>query len=89
MYRGATPAWAAADSRPDRGTGSRLFDPEVNIWMWRYGRTFPQEFSVADAVAMRKERIQKSRKRAAVTMQRRLAQTLARAAAAGRGAHSG
>lgn len=57
--------------------------------MWRYGRTFPQEFSVADAVAMRKERIQKSRKRAAVTMQRRLAQTLARAAAAGRGAHSG
>ncbi len=38
-YRGAIPAEAAADSRPDNGTGSRLF--EINIWMWRYGRTFP------------------------------------------------
>ena len=42
-YRGAIPAKAAvADSRPDRRTGStgRLFD--INIWMcqWRYGRTF-------------------------------------------------
>ena len=42
-YRGAIPAEAAADSRPDNGTGSRLF--EINIWMWRYGRTFPREVS--------------------------------------------
>ena len=85
MYRGAIQAEAAADSRPDSGTGSRLF--EVNIWMWRYCRTFPLEVSVADAVAMRKERIQESRQRAAATMERRRAQALARAAAAGRGAH--
>jgi hypothetical protein len=32
------PPEAAVDSRPDRWTGSRLF--EVNIWMWRYGRAF-------------------------------------------------
>jgi hypothetical protein len=40
-YRGAIPAEAAADSRPDSGTGSRLF--EINIWMWSYGRTFPRD----------------------------------------------
>ena len=35
---------AAADSRPDSGTGSRLF--EINIWMWRYsGGSF---FSTAE-----------------------------------------
>jgi hypothetical protein len=34
------PDGAAADSRGDNGTGSRLF--EVNIWMWRYGRAFPE-----------------------------------------------
>ena len=77
-YRGAIPAEAAADSRPDSGTGSRLF--EINIWMWRYGRTFPRQVSVADAVAMRKERVQESRQRAAATMERRRAQALARAA---------
>ena len=60
---------AAAYSRPDSGTGSRLF--EVNIWMWKYGRTFPREFSVEDAVAMRKKRVQESRARAAATLQRR------------------
>jgi hypothetical protein len=41
-YRGAIPVEAAADSRPDSGTRSFLF--EINIWMWRYGRTFPREF---------------------------------------------
>ncbi len=50
-YRGATsiPAEAVADSRPDSGSGSRLF--EISIWMWRYGRTFPLDVTVADAVA--------------------------------------
>ena len=81
-YRGAIPAEAAADSRPDNGTGSRLF--EINIWMWRYGRTFPREVSVADAVAMRKQRVQESRALAAATMQRRRDQALVRAAARGR-----
>ena len=32
---------AAADSRHDSGTGSRLF--EVNVWMWIYGRAFPRK----------------------------------------------
>ena len=50
-YRGYIPAEAAADSRPDSGRGSRLF--EVNIWMWRYGRTFPREIAVADSVELR------------------------------------
>ena len=68
-YRGAIPAEAAADSRPDSGTGSRLF--EVNIWMWRYGRTFPREISVADTIELRKKRLAESRIRAAATMQRR------------------
>ena len=52
-YRGAVPAEAAADSRQDSGTGSRLF--EINIWMWRYGRTFPREIAVADSVELRKK----------------------------------
>ena len=68
-YRGAIPAEAAADSRPDSGTGSRLF--EVNVWMWRYGRTFPREISVADTIKLRKKRLAESRIRAAATMQRR------------------
>ena len=46
------PREAAADFRPDSGTGSRLF--EVNIWMWKYGRPFPRKFSVDEAVAMQK-----------------------------------
>jgi hypothetical protein len=46
-------AAAASDSRPDSGTGGRLF--EVNIWMCQYGRPFPRKFSVEDAIAMLKE----------------------------------
>ena len=62
-FRSRIPPEAAADSRPDSGTGSRLF--EVNIWMWKYGRTFPIEFSVA----MRTRQVQNSRARAAETLQ--------------------
>ena len=68
-YRGAIPAEAAADSRPDSGTSSRLF--EINKWMWRYGRTFPRDVTAADAVAMRKQRIEESRARGAATLQLR------------------
>ena len=79
-YRGAIPTEAAADSRPDSGTGSRLF--EINIWMWRYGRTFPRDVTVADAVAMWKQRVEESRARGAATLQRRRMQAQARAAGA-------
>ena len=80
-YRGAIPAEAAADSRPDSGTGSRLF--EINIWTWRYGRTFPREITVADAEAMRKQRVQESRALGAATLMHRCEQALVRAAGAG------
>jgi hypothetical protein len=43
--RGKIPREAAADSRPNSWTGGRLF--EINMWMWRYGRTFPRQISVA------------------------------------------
>jgi hypothetical protein len=68
-YRGSVPVEAAADSRPGSGTRSLLF--EINIWMWRYRRTFPRGFSVADAVAMRKQRVQESRAQGAATLERR------------------
>jgi hypothetical protein len=67
-----------ADSRQDSGTGSRLF--EINIWMWRYGRTFPREITVSDSVDLRKKRLVDSRKRAAATLKRRReAEIIARA----------
>ena len=63
---------------PDSGTGSRLF--EINIWMWRYGRTFPREITVSDSVDLRKKRLVDSRKRAAATLKRRReAEIIARA----------
>jgi hypothetical protein len=68
-YRSQIPREAPADSRPDSGTGSRLF--EVNIWLWRYGRTFPREISVEQAVELRKKRLQDSWARGAETMRRR------------------
>ena len=37
-YRSRIPRKAAADSRPDSGTGIRLF--EVNVWVWLYGGPF-------------------------------------------------
>jgi hypothetical protein len=84
-YRGAILPEAAADSRPyrDIGTSSRLF--EINRLMWHYGRTFPRKISVADTVAMQKQRVQESSLSAlgpvAATLQRRREQaTLARAA---------
>jgi hypothetical protein len=48
-------AGAAADSRQDSWTGSRLFD--VNIWMWCYGRAFPGTILVQVAEEMRRERV--------------------------------
>jgi hypothetical protein len=54
--RSQIPKEAAADSRQDSGTGSRLF--EVNIWIWKYGMPFPHKFSLEEAVAMRNKRVQ-------------------------------
>jgi hypothetical protein len=79
--RHRVPAGAAADSRQDSGTGSRLF--EVNIWMWRYGRAFPRKISVEDADEMRRERVRDSRRRGAETLKRRRLAAAAAAAAAG------
>jgi hypothetical protein len=76
-YRSRIPREAAADSRPDSGTGSRLF--EVNVWMWRYGRTFPREITVEKAVELRKKRVQESRARGAETVRRRKEAALAAA----------
>ena len=76
--RHAVPAGAAADSRPDSGTGSRLF--EVNIWMWRYGRAFPRKISVEDAKEMRRKRVQEARLKGADTLKRRKLAALARQA---------
>ena len=67
--RSQIPRGAPADSRPDNGTGSRLF--EIDIWMWKYGRPFPRKFSVEEAVALLKKRVQESRARDAATLQRR------------------
>ena len=66
--RQLVPAGAAADSRPDSGTGSRLY--EVNTWMWRYGRAFPRKISVEDAEEMRRKRVRESRLKGAETLKR-------------------
>jgi hypothetical protein len=63
------PTGDAADSRPNSGTGSRLF--EVNIWMWRYVRAFPRKITVKDAEEMRWSRVAESRRRGAETLKRR------------------
>ena len=67
--RNNVPAGAAADSRPNSGTGSRLF--EVNMWMWRYGRALPRKISVEDAEEMRRKRVQESLRKGAETLKRR------------------
>ncbi len=63
------PGEAAADSTPNSWTRSRLF--EINMWMWRYGRTFPRRISVDQAVQLRKKRVQESRARGTETLRRR------------------
>ena len=40
---------SSADTQPDRGNGSRLY--EVNLWLWRYGRGQPRTMSIAEAEA--------------------------------------
>ena len=56
---------AAADSRRDNGTGSKLL--EVNLWLWRYGRSLQRKFTVDEAEEIRRKRLVESRRRGAAT----------------------
>ena len=67
-FRGKNLGGAKADSRPDNGTGSKLF--EVNIWLWRYGRSLPRKHTVQEAEEMRRKRLVDSRKKATTTTKR-------------------
>ena len=67
--RGKNLGEATADSRPDSRTGSKLF--EVNVWLWKYGRSLPRKCTVEEAEDMRRKRLVESRKRGAATAKRR------------------
>ena len=60
---------AVADTRPNAGNGSRLY--ELSPWTWRYGRGQPRKVSVAEAEARRRERVSEARQQAAETIKRR------------------
>ena len=60
---------ASADTQPDRGNGSRLY--EVNLWLWRYGRGQPRTMSIDEAEAARQDRVSDARARAEETKKRR------------------
>ena len=68
-YRGRDLSGATADSRPGAGNGATLW--EVNIWMWRYGRSLPRTTTIEEAAARRAARLRDSRKQAATTKKRR------------------
>ncbi len=59
----------AADSRPDSGNGSRLY--ELNMWMWRYGRGQERTVSVLQAMEVRAKILREARSRAGETVKRR------------------
>ena len=59
----------AADTRPDSGNGSRLY--ELNLWMWRYGRGQERKVSVTKAMEARVKRVREARARASATSKRR------------------
>ncbi len=60
---------ASANTQRDRGNDSRLY--EVNIWMWRYGWGRSRMVSIAETERIRAERLNDSRTRAAETRKRR------------------
>ena len=62
-------AGGAADTRPDSGNGSRLY--EVNLWMWRYGRGHERKVSVLKAMEERAKRIREARVSGGETRKRR------------------
>jgi hypothetical protein len=53
---------ASADTQKDRGNGSRIY--EVNLWLWRYGRSQPRTMSIEEAEAVRRDRVSEARSRA-------------------------
>ena len=73
----------SADTQRDRGNGSRLY--EVNIWMWRYGRSRPRMVCIAEAERIRAEWLSESRTRAAETRKRRSVAAAAAGAVQGGG----
>ena len=58
-----------ADTCPDTGNGSRLF--EISPWMWRCGRGQPRKASVAEAERRRQEQRSQANHQAAQTLKRR------------------
>ena len=59
----------AADTRPDAGNGSRLY--ELNLWMWRYGRGQERKVTVLQAMEARARTVREARVRAGETAKRR------------------
>ena len=76
---GSAASSASANTQPDRGNGSRLY--EVNLWLWRYGRGQPRTMSIEEAEAARQDRVSEARKRAEET-KKRSRETAARGGAA-------
>ena len=55
-------AGRAADTRPDAGNGSRVY--ELILWMWRYGRGKERTVSILDAMEARARTVREARARA-------------------------
>jgi hypothetical protein len=68
-FRGRRLGGGMADTQPNRGNGSRLY--EVNLWMWRYGRGQERKVSVRKCMEARVKRLREARGRAAETRKRR------------------
>ena len=63
------PKGARADTKHDKGNGSRLY--EVNLWMWRYGRGQPRKMPVLETMQLRMDRLRTARQVAWNTLKRR------------------
>ena len=68
-FSGRQLAGGMADTQPNRGNGSRLY--EVNLWMWRYGRGQERKVSVRKCMEARAKNMREARGRAAQTRKRR------------------
>ena len=58
----------AADTRPDAGNGSRVY--ELNLWMWRYSRGQERKVSILDDMEARARTVREARARACDTVKR-------------------
>ena len=68
-FRGRRLGGGMADTQPNRGNGSSLY--EVNLWMWRYGRGQERKVSVQKCMEARAKLLREARGRAAETRKRR------------------